>query len=73
MKKLKLISLSTYCHRAKTWDKNDILIQEVQKEDLWNHPWQPMEIPEMKYTNSSLKVSTGLWNFFKAEVNKIVP
>lgn len=72
MKKLQLISMSTYCHKAKTWDKNDMIISYVQREDLVNHPYKRIEVPKMNYPKS-LKDSTGLLNFFKSQVNQILP
>lgn len=73
MKKATLISLTTYCSKAKVWSTDDMIIYHTQMEDEVNHPYQHHLIPKMKYPISSLKVSTGLWNFFKAEVNRCVP
>lgn len=72
-RKVHLISMDTYCHKAKTWTVEDMIIETVQREDLYNHPFQPYEIPELTPIKSSLKVSPGLWNFFMSNVEKITP
>lgn len=72
-RKLQLISLDTYCHRAKTWSMEDMIIETVQREDIYNHPPVPFEIPKLNYPKSSLVKSVGLRNFFRSNVEKITP
>ena len=73
MRKLQLINVTTYCHKAKVWDTHDMIIEYVQKEDIINHPYQRQEIPKLTYPVSNLEESVGLWNFFKKEVNAVLP
>ena len=73
MKKIQLINVTTYCAKAKQWDVKDLIIETVRKEDLYNHPFSPFEIPELNYPKSSLVKSVGLYNFFKSNVSKITP
>lgn len=71
MKKLKqkvqLISLKSYCPRAKQFDMRDILHETVQREDIINHPYKPIEIPkDMKYPTSTKLVDASLYAFVKS-------
>lgn len=72
-RKVHLISLGTYCHKAKTWTTEDMILEAVRIEDLYNHPPVPFEIPKLHYPKSSLVESVGLYNFFKSNVEKIIP
>lgn len=73
MKKLQLISIDTYCSKAKCWSKDEMIIYHTQIEDLINHPFSPYEIPELNYPKSSLVESVGLYNFFRSNVSRIAP
>lgn len=46
--KARLIKLDTYCHKAKVYDKNDMILYFVRMEDEWNHKYEPIEIPKLK-------------------------
>ena len=65
MKKIQLISLTTYCSKAKVWSAEDMIIYHTKLEDEVNHPYQPIQIPELKYPTSFKKDTVGMWNFFK--------
>ena len=64
-KKATLISMTTYCAKAKVWSVEDMIIYHTKMEDEINHPYKHHQIPELKYPKSVLKESVGLWNFFK--------
>ena len=65
--------MTTYCSKAKLWSKDDMIIYHVQKEDEVNHPYVPVEIPKMKLRTDSIKESAGLYNFFRSNVEAILP
>lgn len=45
--------MTTYCSKAKVFDKEDMIIYFVQKEDEINHPYKPIKVPKnMVYPKS---------------------
>lgn len=72
-KKATLISITTYCSKAKVWSKEDMIIYHTKMEDEWNHPYQHPSIPKLHYPKSTLKASPGLLNFFKSSVQSVLP
>lgn len=66
MKKLQLISITSYCSKSKAFDMRDILIETVQKEDLINHAdTEVINIPKMvsPVTKFKIKEGAGLYSF----------
>lgn len=65
-KKVKLISLQSYCEKSTAWCLQDILHQQVQKEDLFNHPYNPMVIPDHLRKPLATKKKFSLYKFIHA-------
>ena len=60
MKKLQLISVTSYCSKSKAFCMRDILIETVQKEDLINHAgMEVINIPKIVSPVSKVTIKEG--------------
>jgi hypothetical protein len=53
--KVQLISPTSYCPEHKRpFDKLDLIKEAVRVEDIFNHPYVPVEIPKLRYPQPSM-------------------
>lgn len=66
--KATLISMTTYCAKAKVWGTEEMIVYHTQREDIINHPFVPIVVPAMSYPKVSFRPTS-----LKAFLANILP